>query len=451
MPERLRQAVAPAYLLMCLVLGGSVQGIWTNVLLQLTGLAIIAWAALSPPDEPLERPARWLLWLALALFVIVALQLIPLPPSIWPTLGGREQLAADFRLLDSQLPALPLSLAPYETVATIFRVIPAIAMFCAIVRLRAYRSTWLALSLAAGTIAAILLGALQVASGDPMASPWYLYAQSSWGQAVGFFANANHMGDLLVVTLPFLAALLVAARGTKARQYSGIAAVVAAVALVVVVGVALNRSVAAYILALPVAAASLMMLSPARKAVRGWAVGLVVLLAAAAAVIALGPIGDRMLGSSLSVSSRAEIARTTVDAAREFLPFGSGLGTFRAVYRLYEDHDAVDRVATNHAHNDYLELALETGIPGIVLMLAFLAWWVMAASGAWRSSASSPYARAAAVASAAILFHSLVDYPLRTAALSCVFAMCLGLMSVRAKSRTRDESELWPTRHLELN
>jgi hypothetical protein len=220
---------------------------------------------------------------------------------------------------------------------------------------------------------------------------------------------------------------------------------------VVAVGIALNRSVAAYVLALPVAAASLMMLFPARKAVRGWGVGLVVLLAAGAAMVALGPLGDRMLGTSLSVSSRAEMANNTAQAAGDFLPFGSGLGTFRAVYRLYEDHDAVDRVVTNHAHNDYLELALETGIPGIVLMLAFLAWWVVVASGAWRSAASSPYARAAAVASAAILFHSLVDYPLRTGALSCVFAMCLGLMSVRATSRTPDESELWPTRHLELS
>ncbi len=451
MAERVRQAVAPAYLLMCLVLGGSVQGIWSNMLLQLTGLAIIAWAAMTSRGEPLDRPARWLLWLALAMLVIVGLQLIPLPPSIWPSLGGRAQLAADFQLIGRELPALPLSVAPHETLATIFFVIPAVAMFCAIVRLRAYRSAWLAVALVAGTIAAILLGVLQVASGDPMASPWYLFAQSSWGQAVGFFANANHMGDLLVVTLPFLAALLVAARGTKAERFSGIAAVVAGVTLVVAVGIALNRSVAAYVLALPVAAASLMMLSPARKAARGWGVGLVVLLAAGAAVVALGPLGDRMLGSSLSVSSRAEMASNTAQATGDFLPFGSGLGTFRAVYRLYEDHDAVDRVVTNHAHNDYLELALETGIPGILLMLAFLAWWAVVASGAWRSPASSPYARAAAVASAAILFHSLVDYPLRTAALSCVFAMCLGLMSIRARAPKTDDSELWPTRHLELS
>ena len=88
MRERLRHAVAPAYLLMCLVFGGSGQGVWNNVLLQLTGVAIIAWAAMTSRAEPLERSARWLLWLGLAMLAVVALQLIPLPLSIWASLGA---------------------------------------------------------------------------------------------------------------------------------------------------------------------------------------------------------------------------------------------------------------------------------------------------------------------------------------------------------------------------
>ena len=45
MASALRQAVAPVYLFLCLMLGGSAQGIWGNALLQLIGLAIIAWSA----------------------------------------------------------------------------------------------------------------------------------------------------------------------------------------------------------------------------------------------------------------------------------------------------------------------------------------------------------------------------------------------------------------------
>ena len=45
MVSRARQLVAPLYLFLCLIIGGSAQGIWGNMVLQLLGLAIIAWAA----------------------------------------------------------------------------------------------------------------------------------------------------------------------------------------------------------------------------------------------------------------------------------------------------------------------------------------------------------------------------------------------------------------------
>ena len=104
MADRVRHAVAPAYLLMCLALGGSAQGVWTNVFLQLTGVAIIAWSALATPAEPLTRKARALSWLALAMLAVVIIQLVPLPATLWPSLGGREGLAADFAILGQLAP-----------------------------------------------------------------------------------------------------------------------------------------------------------------------------------------------------------------------------------------------------------------------------------------------------------------------------------------------------------
>jgi lipoprotein signal peptidase len=73
---------------------------------------------------------------------------------------------------------------------------------------RAYRPGWLALSILVGTVAAILLGTLQVSSPIPTQSPWYLYRRTNHGVATGFFANSNHMATLLVVSLAFLAAFV---------------------------------------------------------------------------------------------------------------------------------------------------------------------------------------------------------------------------------------------------
>jgi O-antigen ligase len=107
----------------------------------------------------------------------------------------------------------------------------------------------------------------------------------------------------------------------------------------------------------------------------------------------------------------------------------------------------------NHVHGDYIELALETGLPGIVLILLFLLWWGRRTVAIWRAVEPDHFARAATIASAAILAHSLVDYPLRTAAISAVFALCCALMAeARAKtrrSRRRSEEEEKPAaRHL---
>ena len=109
------------------------------------------------------------------------------------------------------------------------------------------------------------------------------------------------------------------------------------------------------------------------------------------------------------------------------------------------------RTYVNHAHNDYLELALEGGMPAILLMIAFLAWWSLRAFAIWRSPNAAELGRAACIASAAILLHSLVDYPLRTAAIATIFAMALALMADPPRRRQQVRlAELRPTRHLTL-
>jgi hypothetical protein len=88
-------------------------------------------------------------------------------------------------------------------------------------------------------------------------------------------------------------------------------------------------------------------------------------------------------------------------------------------------------------------------VAGIIVLALFLAWWARSAWRAWR--AAEPFARAAAVASGAILIHSLVDFPLRTAAIGGCFAMSLGLLLWRRPAPAPDKSHLWPTRHVVID
>jgi len=316
--------------------------------------------------------------------------------------------------------------------------------------LKAYRPAWLVVALVGGALAGTMLGALQLSSPDARASQWYLYRQSSFGAAPGFFANVNNMAMLLLACLPFLAAVLASAKRKSVQRYSAMVALCAGAALAMLIGVVVAGSLAGYGLLVPVLAASALLLIKRRGARRVVAGVAGLLLAGAVGALVLSPTGTGLTAPSTSAESRPIIMSTTAEAAKDFLPFGSGLGTFREVYQLYEDHDRLGNIHVNHAHNDYLELMLELGIPGAVLLLAFLAWWVRSVANAWRHANVSPYARAASIASAVLLAHSLVEFPVRTAALSACFAMCLALLVERRGVPKEQRADLRPTRHVEL-
>ena len=140
-----------------------------------------------------------------------------------------------------------------------------------------------------------------------------------------------------------------------------------------------------------------------------------------------------------------------MEAIRDYLPAGSGVGSFEKVYPLYEDGAAVDRWYVNRAHSDYLEVALETGLPGMLLMAAFLWWWARRTVALWRTPDMPGIALAATIGSGSILAHSLVDYPLRTAAMAALFGLCVGVMAQpRRQAVAAEPGQARPARHLAL-
>jgi O-antigen ligase len=284
-------------------------------------------------------------------------------------------------------------------------------------------------------------------------SPWYLYRQSSFGAATGFFANSNHMATLLLVSIAFLAALGAAIRenSADARLRSAALALVAGGILVIVIGIALNGSLAGYALGIPVGIASLLMLFPSRRRFIPVVAGVAALVGMASiAVLMMTPL-NRPFNSGIEASF--ETRHAIFDHSRalvgEFGPIGSGLGSFQKVYLLTEDPAKVDTVYVNHAHNDYVELAVELGLAGALLVAAFLIWWVFSAWRTLRLPAADQFAVAGMIASAVIILHSAVDFPLRTTAISAVFAMSIGLM-LKSRRTARSETDLRPTRHLSM-
>ena len=446
-----RQAIAPLYFFACIAMGGSAQGILSNLFLQLAGVVILCWAWLSRTPSKVSHSARLLGWIAALSVLLVLLQLIPLPPAIWTHFPGRQFAIDGYHLLGQPLPWMPWSLSPADTIATAMALLPPLAMLALILRLGAYRDDWLVYALLLATSLSVFFGFRQI-RGDGMSH--YFYPYNSWGTAAGLFANANHQATLLLVSIPLLVAL--AARRWRQepkpndRLLTGIVA--GGMAIVVAAGVAMNQSFALLIIGAPVIGAAALQLIPAGRVRLGrLAAMLGLLFLGGTAALAIMLFAGMSTSNQASVTIRADIWQHSARAIADYGVIGSGIGTFPTVYPLTENPAVIERTYVNHAHNDYMELALETGIPGIVLMLAFLAWWGWRAFAIWRSPDAAEMARAACIVSAAILLHSLVDYPLRTAAIATCMAVAVALMADPARRRHKaSRADLRPTRHVTL-
>ena len=426
--KRAEFAILPVYLFMCLLLGGSSQGVWANAFLQLLAAAILAWAWLARDPQPLRPAAGWLLLILGAAALLFAIQLIPLPPSLWGLMPGRDFVARGFDLLGMPRPWMPISLSPDDTIAAALTLLPPLALLIGMLRTRSWTGQWMFLALLAGTAVSIVLGVLQVKAGDG----WYFYKVTNLGLAVGTFANANHFASLLLIAVPTLGALAVS-RGhavRDARRRSIGLTLSAVAAAILLIGILLTRSAAFLLIGPSVLAATAMMamrLSTTR--VRQGFLGIAGLVALAGAVLVFA--GDRMpgWGVNASVETRQHYWATSLEAADDQIWTGWGFGTFQQAYRRFEDPGKVDRFYVNHAHNDYAEIAVEGGVPALLLVGIFLLWWFGRARHAWTLPAATVEQKAAAIASAAILLHSLFDFPLRTAAISGAFAVSLALLA----------------------
>jgi len=117
----------------------------------------------------------------------------------------------------------------------------------------------------------------------------------------------------------------------------------------------------------------------------------------------------------------------------DFPVFGSGLGTFEALYPAYEESSTPPLF--EHAHNDYLEYLAELGVVGFVMLLggilvmlvfSFLMWKVR------RHPEVKGLALGGMVAVVAMLVHSITDFNLHIPANMMLFAVVLSLTVVTA-------------------
>jgi len=189
---------------LAMLFGGGGNQEWSDAVVQLAALPLLAWALFKLSPSQLGRIGQWAIVLLCGILALPLLQLIPMPPSLWSSLPGRGEIAAAYQAAGMTLPWLPLSLEPSGTWLGLLSLLPATAVFLAMLSVEQRSRRILIVLILVIVFASVLLDILQVMDGEDSALRFY--AVTNRDRAVGFFANSNHNAAFLYCAIPFAAA-----------------------------------------------------------------------------------------------------------------------------------------------------------------------------------------------------------------------------------------------------
>jgi O-antigen ligase len=417
---------------------------WAVLGLEIAAASLALLTAWIVYRDPAALPvAVRSLWAPGAMLLAVAVaQLIPVPAS-WvralakPTSEARDSVAAI--LPEALATAAPASLSPPDTLDAVLRgVALALILVATAVGFRENRQfrTLAAVIVVAASFQA-LYGATEVLSHHQHI---FTYAKKYYlGSATGTFINRNHFAAYLAMALPFALGPLIERRshgasGSSWRQWllhltegSSLRVVLAgAAAFVMWVGVFLSYSrggLAAAVVATVVLAA---WSGAGRRAWALVAVGIVAVLFLSWQQ--LRAPGERFLTDAETLSSlnqRLPVWEAGSGMVAHYPWLGTGFGTFESAFAIYQPSS---RMTWQHVHNDWLQTAIEGGMLAPVAV-AWMLWLVGRRSiGAHRGRAGYGVSGCAVAGMAAVVFHAMLDFPLRIPAIAVLLACLAGLL-----------------------
>jgi O-antigen ligase len=127
------------------------------------------------------------------------------------------------------------------------------------------------------------------------------------------------------------------------------------------------------------------------------------------------------------VTSRLTIARDSLRMLRDRPMLGWGLGLFRTIYPRYRSYST--DLVINQAHNDYVQVLVETGILGFCCVVWFIINLYGSSIANLRSRSPDGTLRAlgALIGCTGILIHSLSDFNLQIPANAALFYVLCGI------------------------
>ncbi len=398
--------------------GASRADVMGQTITRLAAWAIAIAAILFATRPRWEGVAPVAIILGTAALLAMA-QLIPLPPSIWTALPGRELLVHSATVSAQEQPWRPLSLSPGATFNALSSLIVPFVILLLLAGL-CDENRWRILALLLGLIvASCLVGLIQFA-GIGFNHP---LINDGPGPNANF-ANRNHFA--LFAACGCVLAPVWASRESQSPRWRAFFA--AGLLIFFILTVLATGSRAGILLS---AAAAFLGVASVRhrireslgelpRAVRIPFFLLIAALLASAVMLSVGldraTSVDRALALEIGQDLRRLALPTVFGMTGEYWPAGAGFGTFDAAYRIDEPASLLGRSYLNHAHNDLLETVLDGGLAGLLLLFGALAWAGWNGFRAWRTPlrSGSLLPRAGFNLLLLVALASVFDYPART-------------------------------------
>jgi O-antigen ligase len=410
-------------------------------IVQLLFFGVAAFFVTSGPESAFRSSAKLIVVPAL-LTAVVVLQLCPLPDSWLHRVAGRGTSAAG-------ISTGYLSFDPYATRGHFLILLACFVAFYfaqIVSQDRRHKKVFIASLVTLGTFEAFY-GLVQYLTGWQQI---FTYVKKfDLEEATGTYINRNHYAGFLEMILPFSLALVfyeyAKLRGSRGRSMSfrkliaksGLQRLVLWLCVSVILCAALifSRSRMGIL-----AAASSVLVIFALIAISRFHGRTSSLLAAMFIVLSIGlalwigpgPIVSRFQSVedeySLNGPSRVSIWRDALPLIQHHPWLGTGLGTFPIAYTSGQTRFLIQFV--NHAHNDYLELAADLGIPAAFVLFASV-FLILAHAVRAFLFGEGDFERVVALGCVgsivAILLHSFTDFNLYIPANAVLFSVILGL------------------------
>lgn len=426
----MRRYAFVAFTMLVVVMGGASRSdVASLIFLRPLAFAFAAYALLvrGPASHPVQRPLALLSLAALA----VAWQLVPLPPNFWHQLPDREIIADIDRLLGLESIWRPVAMSPAGAWNALFSLAVPLAGLLLYANLESSDRKLLPVLWLAIAVTSAMLGLAQLLG--PPEGPLYHYANSTDGMPSGLFANNNHQAVFLGAAIPlaFLWAgmsqrpggvrLLIAAAGsalflwvvilTQSRAGIGVAVVGTALGIAMLVQ---QHSATGFPAGARNGKAQRTVSKLQASAIRHMTLLVTALVAVAAVGVLIIVRSSTIVQFEPSEEMRIRALPTIFEMLQSHWLIGAGGGSFDDAYRISEPTDLLSPYYLNQAHNDWLQVPIEYGLPGLAVLLWAMILFARAGLAVLRDSSLAITARLAIVSPPlAFAAASLVDYPVR--------------------------------------